>query len=270
MPSFSLNSTRTESVELSNQPSWVMTSAGNSCRGGRKKNEDRFYRDDENQCYMVIDGMGGHCGGSLASQIAVETISASLAQMVADLDSDKEIEVAFRSVLNDACLEMADVAAVYPEFSKMGCTLSLAFFATGKLFFSNVGDCRLYLYRQGDLSLLTHDETVVQELIDENVISEIEGLTHRWRHLVTNSANARGFSKKPMLHSIRIVAGDRLVLMSDGLSNELPDDEIANQIQVAETPDDCINNLIDTALVGGAKDNVTCVVVEVSSPADAD
>jgi serine/threonine protein phosphatase PrpC len=236
-------------------------SASKSITGGRKQNEDRCYSNDQRRFYLVADGIGGYKGGGLASQIAVESIP----DMMHDTDigpglSDGQRVHVFRSAVHAACFEMSKVADEHDGYERMGCTLATAFVVDGELFYANVGDCRVYLCRDNCLIQLTSDETMVQNLVDARLITESQARSHRLRHIVTNSVSAHGLQKSPQLHKTQIGPDDTVLLTSDGLVNELSDDDICTVLRGAETSQACVDTLLDIAAQRDARDNVTCIV----------
>lgn len=238
-------------------------SAWSSVAGGREYNEDRCFCCDENQMYMVVDGMGGHRGGALASQIAVETVPVQWGRhAIQTRISHIGLQSSFCSAVCRASSEMSAIARQYPEYERMGCTLAVAWIIGDRLYFSNVGDCRVYLLHQDNLRRLTKDETLVQALVDGGVISKKDARTHRWRHVVINSVNAQGLQQKPRLQLAEFHPGDRVLVTSDGLPDELTDAEIEEIMSRALDPDQCVEQLIAAALDREARDNVSCVVIE--------
>lgn len=242
----------------------AMISASKSVTGGRDYNEDRCYRCDSCQFYMVADGMGGHRGGALASQIAVETIPLKWWKHLSDKKlSYSAIQAAYRKALEHAAHEMSAVARHHHQYDQMGCTVAAAFLLAGRMYYGNVGDCRVYLCHRTKLTRLTRDDTLVQGLVDAGAISAAEARTHRWRHIVTNSVSARGFQGSPRLRSTPICAGDWVLITSDGMTDELADYEMEQIISQCSNPQECVDQLIAAALDREARDNVSCVVFQI-------
>ncbi len=240
-----------------------LKSAWASMTGGRQHNEDRCFRCDRGPFYLVVDGMGGHRGGALASQIAVETVPLIFnRELLQTRLTHAGVHAAFTVAVNDAAREMSSVADRHPGYSRMGCTLAMATVIAGRLCFSNIGDCRVYLLRGNTLQRLTKDQTLVQEMVDAGVISEDAADTHRWRHVVTNSVSAKGVHHGVTTSYLDLVRGDRVLLTSDGLTGAMSDDEIAEKMSNAVGPEDCVCRLMDKASRREASDNVTCIVFE--------
>ena len=232
-----------------------------SITGGRKHNEDRCYSNHQDQFYLVADGMGGYKGGALASQIAVETIPELMRDLVAcQIRGDRLLNHAFRSAVDTAHLEMSQIAAEHREYAQMGCTLAAAFVIADRLYYANIGDCRVYLLRGNRLIQLSHDESMVQNLIDMKIITKSQAATHRLRHVVTNSISAHGVQITPRLDSIRIDSDDTVLLTTDGLVNEMSDSEIADVLLGRDDVDSAVSELVKLADQREARDNVSCVV----------
>ena len=241
----------------------AIRAAGASVCGGRDYNEDRFYRSDRGQFYLVADGMGGHLGGAMASQIAMETIPMVWqSRSSQNALSYSEIQSAYRDAISSATREMSAAVSDHSEYDRMGCTLAVAFVYCGRLYFGRVGDCRVYLFNRNKLSRLTKDETLVQGLIDAGAIDARQARVHRWRHIVTNSVSAQGLQQPPRLRSAQIGLGDRVMLTSDGLTDALTDDEIREIMAPCFDPQECVDQLIRAALDRKARDNVSCVIFQ--------
>ena len=233
--------------------------------GGRRRNEDRYYGDDETQTYIVADGMGGYDGGALASQIVVETVPDELNRVGVRYDCRPEdFERTFSDAIIQSSAEMASVAREHAAYKRMGCTMAASFVLGSRLYFSSVGDCRVYLFRRRKLKQITRDESVVQELMDAGLLTAAEARNHRWRHLVTNSVNARGIQRIPVLNSIKLRRDDVVLLTSDGLTNTLSRREMESCLRSYDDPQQCADVLIQRALDENANDNLTCVVHRVS------
>lgn len=236
-------------------------SSSRSVNGGRQQNEDRVYHNDREALYMVADGMGGYQGGALASQIVVETVPIVLTAAIKRRRFRLDVSSAFDRSVQFACDEMARVAAEHPNYQKMGCTLVAALIIDDALFCLSVGDCRAYLYRQGRITQLTRDQTMVQELVDRQLISASQAQTHRLRHIVTNSIRASGLQLTPELNKVKLQHDDAIVLASDGLSNELSASDFESVIQRSADLKSCADQLVDLAIERGAHDNASAVVV---------
>ena len=257
------------SVELENNACVSMHSVHESVAGRRKSNQDLCYHDDELGIYMVADGMGGYEGGELASEIVVATIPPYLACVLRETDADrnvliKRLQSALEIAVQQAVCEMDRISQLRPRLNHMGCTLAIAVVANKELYVANIGDPRVYLLHHHKLEQLTHDQSLVQQLVDAELISEADAANHRWKHVVTNSLGAKGINEMPRWSRFHLVGDDEVLLTTDGLTNELSNTEIASRLLTFGDLEMCVEILVQDALERDAKDNVSCVLAEVS------
>jgi protein phosphatase len=144
-----------------------------------------------------------------------------------------------------------------PACAGMGTTLTGAYTVGPEAFIGHVGDSRAYLYRGGVLTQLTHDHTLAQEFLDAG----LPVLSRSWHHALTNCLGG-GANREMWLefHHLRLADGDRLVLCSDGLTDMVPDEEIARHLGRDAHPQETAGALVEAALQNGGKDNVTVVL----------
>src|SRR5207249_3987107 len=128
------------------------------------------------------------------------------------------------------------------------------------------GDSRAYLFRQGQLYRLTRDHTVVQALLERGAIRPEEAATHPLRHVLTESINARGGTVNAEIHQVRLRDGDQVLLCTDGLTEMVAEQAIAEVLQRPGPAADACCALVDLALEAGGKDNVTVVLGHYSIP----
>jgi protein phosphatase len=198
--------------------------------------------------------MGGHAGGNVAAEVAV---SETVASLKAGHRPEIAIENANRSILDRASSELA--------LEGMGTTLTMALIDTEESLADvyNVGDSRAYLLRAGDLTQLTNDHTFVQELVDAGSITREQATTHRARHVLTRVLGV-ATEVEPDHFRVPLQPGDVVLLCSDGLINEVSNDEIA-RILASQTPDDAVDALVRSANNHGGNDNITVVVAKVEN-----
>ena len=218
--------------------------------------------------FVVADGMGGHNGGEVASAIAVDEMAkASGVSSVDDL-----IEA-----VQQANREIVDRSKLEPELRGMGTTLvALVGMTVGdepRLGVANVGDSRLYRRGDDELVQITEDHTLVEALVRDGRLTPDDALTHPQRNIVTR---ALGIDDKVLVDTWELapVAGDRYVLCSDGLFNELTPEEILGVLAEVDDPAEAAVSLVNAACDAGGRDNVTVLIVDVvdtdaaESPAD--
>ncbi|MEX6429764.1 Stp1/IreP family PP2C-type Ser/Thr phosphatase [Ferrimicrobium acidiphilum] len=218
----------------------------------RSQNQDRLFADGT--VFIVADGMGGHAGGNVAAEVAV---SETVASLKVGHRPEIAIENANRSILDRASSELA--------LEGMGTTLTMALIDTEESLADvyNVGDSRAYLLRAGDLTQLTNDHTFVQELVDAGSITREQATTHRARHVLTRVLGV-ATEVEPDHFRVSLQPGDVVLLCSDGLINEVSNDEIA-RILASQTPDDAVDALVRSANNHGGNDNITVVVAKVEN-----
>jgi PPM family protein phosphatase len=229
----------------------------------RAQNQDTFYVSDD--LVLIADGMGGYAGGEVAAAIAAEVVEASFEGNATPSGLEDAVLDANRRIFE---------RGVEPGLEGMGTTLVAAGMVVTKghtgLLIVNVGDSRAYLLRAGSLRQLTEDHSVAAELVRMGRIDEGEGAEHPGRHVLTKVLGVDR-DVEPDLKEFEPLEGDRLLLCSDGLSNELDDEGIASLLRVG-TPSDAARALVAGANAHGGLDNITAVVADVvgaaASPAE--
>ena len=224
----------------------------------RTENEDAFVA--ERLVFGVADGMGGHAAGEVASAIAAGTLRDRLGAGAQSVD----VAVAAVVEANAAIFQGAHSNA---EQRGMGTTLTaMVVLAEGeaprRMALVNVGDSRTYVMRAGRLRRVTVDHSYVQELVSTGHITEAEARSHPRRNIVTR---ALGIEPHVRVDTwvLPFVQGDRFVLCSDGLVDEVDDEEIAQLLEANGSPQDAADALVAAANERGGRDNVTVVVVDV-------
>ncbi|MCB0985805.1 MAG: Stp1/IreP family PP2C-type Ser/Thr phosphatase [Ilumatobacter sp.] len=225
----------------------------------RAENEDNFVA--EPMIFGVADGMGGHQAGEVASEIAATTLRDRLHSGAASVD----LMVAAVVEANAAIFQGAHTN---PDQRGMGTTLTAVAAmpgpdgGPGRLVVANVGDSRTYVFRSGRLRRVTVDHSYVQELVSTGHITEAEARSHPRRNIVTRALGIEPTVKvDTWMHGL--VRGDRYVLCSDGLVDEVEDSEIAAILTANAQPQDAADSLVAAANASGGRDNVTVVVIDV-------
>jgi len=237
----------------------------------RARNEDRLIADSDLGLFAVIDGMGGHTGGELASATIAEAMTTFIRDTAADSDKTwpggldpglsalaNRLQVAIRS----ANRLLATRAKTNAALDGSGATMAAALFDEGDLAVSNVGDCRAYLLREGKLSQLTRDHSVVAEQVALGLIDSEAARTHPLRHVVTRAVSGQAGMPIDILE-LKMESGDRLILCSDGIHGVLTDNEIAVIVGAREPSlDQACLTIIEAVNARGGPDNATAVIVE--------
>jgi protein phosphatase len=219
----------------------------------RSGNEDASVANDH--VFAVADGMGGHRGGEVASQLAVESLESSF------VDASSDALVAAAREANDAVFERASDD---PELRGMGTTLvAIAPVDNDDLVaWVHVGDSRIYLFRDGELDQLTEDHSLVEQWVREGAISPEEARSHPQRNILTR---ALGIGSDVGIDAGTVIpyTGDRFVLCSDGLFNEVDEPRIEATLRRLADPQEASQELVRQALENGGRDNITVIVVDV-------
>lgn len=220
----------------------------------RTNNEDSAHAG--HRLIAVADGVAGLPAGELASDIVIRT----LATLEEESDAHRPLPQ-LREALDAANQQIREAAAADPAHEGMGTTLTAMLLAGDQLALLHVGDSRGYRFRDGALAQLTKDDTYVQSLVDQGMLTPEEARDHPQRSLVTQVVQGQHLT--PTCAVLTPHPGDRYVLCSDGLSDAIPDDAIASALGSYPDPHECAACLVKLALQAGARDNVTVVVADV-------
>lgn len=210
----------------------------------------------------VADGMGGYAGGEIASRTVIQTLNSKL-PILNNVDLDKD---SLDDLFSNSLIEMDDAlretASDRPELEGMGTTLTSIALFDDQIALLHIGDSRAYRIRGKSISQLSHDHTVVQELIDQGRLQRDEIADHPQRSFLTQALMGKG-NVEPILQRFPVEAGDIYLLCSDGLSGVVDEGKIAaafdSDLQSA------VNRLIDLTYKNGAPDNVTVIAVRIGS-----
>lgn len=207
--------------------------------------------------FAVADGMGGHAAGDRASAAAVDR----LLTLADREDVDEEV---VREALTLAAQDIDDLAEHLPLGAGTTVTGAVLDFASGMPSFVvfNVGDSRVYAFLGNELVQVTHDHSVVQELVDAGIIAPGDAESHPESNVVTR---ALGFHEapRPDYWTVPIRTGLRLLLCSDGLTKELPASRLRLHLAARLSAAETAGALVDAALAAGGRDNITVIVLDV-------
>lgn len=227
----------------------------------RPYNQDNHYIDPEGRFFILADGMGGHAGGEEASRIATEVIKDYLgANWEAPIESYDLIEKAIYQA-NEGILEDQ---IVNPARADMGTTLVIILFRNGETWRAHVGDSRLYRLREGILDQVTLDHSWISQAIRAGEITPEDAKHHPWRHVLSQCLGRRDLYEGIDIQQIEeTLPGDRFLLCSDGLTEEVAPDLINKSLGETENLQEAASLLVQNAKDGGGSDNITVVLVEV-------
>jgi protein phosphatase len=237
----------------------------------RQGNEDYFSTEDSSGLYVVADGMGGHLAGEVASRVVVEMINKSFQRWVEEKAQQDELfgypdsslttlgNYILSSVrlANRVCHEMA---LGYEQYHGMGTTVVILLVTPSLIITANVGDSRIYRVRNGYIERLSRDHTIVAEQIEMGVLSEEDGRTSPYKHILTRNLGSAE-SVEVDIFEIEPTNNDRFILCSDGLTDLVTDEEILEMAQNEHDPEHLGRKLVERVLKRGAHDNTTVVSV---------
>lgn len=215
---------------------------------------------------LVADGMGGAAGGRVASRLASSVVAETL---VRDWSRERMVSPGrfaehLQAAIHQANTSVLDRTRVRPDLAGMGTTATVAGILDGFVYVAQVGDSRAYLIRNGQATQITRDQSMVQELVDQGVMSREEAEKSPHRSVLLQALGTGSKVEVPLtFHGLR--NGDRLLLCSDGLCGPLGDTELETLASATGGLDQVCRNLIEAANAAGGPDNITAVMAEVIS-----
>lgn len=224
----------------------------------RKINQDSVLVNSKHHIYAVADGMGGHKGGEVASAMAVEAIQEVLAVARTGTESiEEKIELAYRLANERIYTKSHDPN--FADLEGMGTTLVALVATEKKIYISNVGDSRAYMFSDGKLWQMTEDHSLVQEQFRAGLVSNENSAEGIGKNVITRSVGYESYVKSDIIYR-DYVPGEVYLLCSDGLSGLISNHEIAKII--SENPLDKVANIcVEKANEAGGSDNISCLVV---------
>lgn len=256
---------------------YLQASALTDCGLKRPSNEDAVFQCTEHTdngnlgLYVVCDGMGGHEAGDVSSQLVIETLDDAFHEWIKFEEVRGTITLPqplmphiiknwLRHTIikaNDKIRNIIDQGAI----DKMGTTVNAVLIYNNRAFMANVDDSRTYLWREGTISQITSDNSIVNELVRKNAISAEEAHTHALRKVLTRAINGR----EPLeidMYERDLQPGDKLLLCSDGLWHAYPHaEELAQRMAQAPDPGSLCWQLVQEAKQRDSSDNISVVTV---------
>ena len=222
----------------------------------RAVNQDAYYLPEAGESFAVVaDGMGGHKAGEVASAMAVSEFTRWLrcAPVLTEETVNYAVHEANRIIHRTAQREA--------DKSNMGTTLVSVWVDDEQVIECNVGDSRAYLLRDGTLTQISRDHSLVGELVEEGKITKQEAMHHPHKNYITRAVGTSSMVQ-PELRTLDRKSGDVWLLCSDGMSNYIEDGEIERILCEQADREKCVRQLIDLALERGGADNITVVLVD--------
>ena len=226
----------------------------------RDHNEDAIaIQEDDGRGYflaLVCDGMGGHNAGEVASAIAVDVIRDYIQQNFRTLDPNVLLAQAFEA----ASGRIDEHAEVNPDAQGMGCTAVMVLGVRDTIYTAHAGDSRAYRFRGDAYEHLTSDHTMVQEMLDNNLITAEQAAVHPYRGRISRCLGHGKNKGQPTISSYVFERGDNLLLCSDGLSDVLEESEMLALVGQRDVRSSC-RRLIEAANKAGGPDNISAIVL---------
>jgi len=228
----------------------------------RSSNQDFVYASEQKvgalaSLFMVADGMGGHNAGDLASRLCVET----MVETISNSSLRAPVPI-LREAIDASNRAVSERAASDRNLAGMGTTLVCAVLCGDTLYAANVGDSRLYILDDATITQISHDHSLVEEMVRAGRLKPEQARSHPEKNIITR---AIGESEQVQadFFDVAVGPGDEILLCSDGLTNMVEDDEILRIVRRESSPEEAAVKLIEAANRAGGKDNISVVLVEV-------
>jgi serine/threonine protein phosphatase PrpC/LysM repeat protein len=227
----------------------------------RTENEDYAYHGETPHGYVgiVCDGMGGEAAGEVAARIAAEAVFQYLLQAPAG-DPAQLLKEAIQTAQD----RLLQVAQQNPQYQKFGTTIAIALIKDHLLSYAHVGDSRIYLYSRHTLTLLTEDDSLVQQMLREGLITPEQALHHPQKNILSQCLGPHQ-NPTPHIRQMKLRPKDIVLVCTDGLSNLLSQDELVSQLTQHATLSAAAENLVAQANRQGGYDNITVLLLRAPS-----
>lgn len=230
----------------------------------RSNNEDACFVLLPDKVYVVADGVGGGNAGEIASRTAVSEIANYVVEHpIGNMTNKYAIVNYLQSCLDEANSKIFRMANTYEENTGMATTAVIVYAAFGKVFITNVGDSRVYLYREGQLVQLTEDHTYVNTLVKAGILSKEEAEVDERKNVITKALGAEP-TVEPDFFQLEIMKDDIFIICTDGLYDEVENPEIVQVLSKNQSMSDVCTELINRANTNGGRDNITIISLKVT------
>lgn len=232
----------------------------------RAHNEDAWMHMPKEHFYILADGMGGRNGGAVASEQALKIVCEAVKNEPVFHDpnpSIKAVKTALMKIIQSANEHVWSMGQKDIALEGMGTTLCCLCILKKACVIANIGDSRIYRFRQGSLDQLTHDDSLIADLMKYDIVDDAEAKTFPLKHVITKSIGALQ-EVEPALEMIDCQSGDIYLLCSDGLTNYVSHKFIENVIASMKDLQSGAEKLVKAALDAGGQDNITVVLVQVA------
>lgn len=241
----------------------MLRSACKTDRGvTRTVNEDAFLCLEDIGFFMLADGVGGHNSGEVASNLAVEATRDYLASKPLDDVESAKIFLYLYDCLKKTNETICARAKSRPDYLGMATTSIILVVRDQQAYIANVGDSRAYLLKDDEFTGITEDHTYVNELLRDGKISEDEAKVHPKRNVITRALGCEE-PISPDFYRIELAEGDRILLCTDGLYNEVDEENLEAYMRQVKDLDLLVDKLVQEACLNGGKDNITVACVDI-------
>ena len=232
-------------------------------RGRRRPtNEDSLRACEDLSFFMLADGVGGNRSGEIASQSALDALEKFVRHNPPEwLGSRDEVFRYFRAAVNYVNQFIIKLSEAKPQYAGMATTLTFAYIRPDEMYVANVGDSRVYLAHGDMIQQITDDHTYVNDLVKMGAITRDEAHLHARKNVITRAIGANA-NNEPDCFSVPVERGDRVLLCSDGLYDEVDDDTILATINRASDMALCAEELVALANDNGGNDNISVICVD--------
>jgi len=214
---------------------------------------------------IVADGMGGQAAGEIASKRAIEVVPRELRKHLTAGTPPEQAKSVIRKAVVQANEEIMAMGQLDRDLRNMGTTVVMAVWRKGsEMYVAGVGDSRAYMIRQDTIKQLTIDHSLAQALVENKTISAAEAREHRFRNVLWKYLGTKEVGEGPEVVVETLQGCDRFLLCSDGLTGPVPDPQLLSFINEHPDVQACADGLGQLALDQGSRDNVSCIVIEVT------
>jgi PPM family protein phosphatase len=255
---------------------WGITDLGRK----RSVNEDSHYLDPDGELFLVLDGMGGHRAGEIASRVAMDTMTkfykenSGSPQDLTDVFENYDHSFSYQANLLRQAVFLAnrvvlETSVAQEEFHGMGSTVAGMAVHGYTLSMINVGDSRMYLIRDGILEQISRDHTLAEDQIERGIMSRDEVRDSQLRHILSSVIGVDGRIRVYM-DELAAIPGDIVLLCTDGLTAVMDDEEILARVLERGVGPDTLDKMIDEANARGGPDNTTIILAVFEEEPDED
>ena len=232
-------------------------------RGRRRPtNEDSVRACGDVGFFMLADGVGGNRSGEIASQSSLDALEKFVRHNPPEwLGSRDEIFRYFRAAVNYVNQFIIKLSEAKPQYAGMATTLAFAYVRDNELYVANVGDSRVYLMHDDMIQQITDDHTYVNDLVKMGAITKEEAHIHARKNVITRAIGANA-NNEPDCFCVALEKGDRILLCSDGLYDEVDDESILSLVSRSGNMSECVRDLVALANENGGNDNISVICVD--------